>query len=915
MQDAAANKLNLLTLWAKTKKIDNNVRHPLLFHMIDTACVAQVMWKISFGPALRMRLAEPLGLTDDEAGIWIPFLIGLHDIGKASPLFQSKNLQSMTLLKKAGMRFPIGLSEPHGVLTRVLLSKLLSPLFDTSTCPNLCDSIATALGGHHGRFPCDTGKSMRRELGMVDGSTAWCEARASLLNAYRKSFNVSFDLLIAKPVDSAFLLLLAGFTSVADWIASSEQFFPYVSTDAQPAEYVELARKRAKAAIESLGWHHPDTLVGFPEFTDIYQFVPRPLQNTTAAIAKEISDPGLVLVEAPMGEGKTEAAIHLAESWLRKLGQQGCYIAMPTMATANGMFGRFLNDYLSKVRPSDATGLRLIHGQAAISDTYRQFRVASVYDSDQQSDVSGDINAEDWFAYKKRGLLSSYGIGTIDQALLSVLQVKHCFVRLLGLAGKTIIIDEVHAYDVYTREILESLLQWLKAIGSSVVLLSATLPKTTRDRLVRVYGGDTKQSTEYPRVTSVINGKTECKHIPSSSTARDVTVKWLEDDDNSLADRLLAAINDGGCAAYVCNTVAIAQSFYKVLQETLKEHNGDLNILRLFHARHPFKERDEREKKLVQEFGKDAGKNGNLPRPPQAILVATQVIEQSLDLDFDLMVTDLAPVDLILQRSGRMFRHKGTNRHSFKRPELWIRTPPNDNNGCPDFTGSKKVYPEYTRLRTMITLGSNKGDFVFKVPEDVEDLVEKVYDDSKKIGVPEHMAACLCSAKADLNVRIEQLRNEALKRLIKLPSFEPGLSDVINGDLEENAPTAHKAFQAPTRWSDLPSVSLICLHEKDGSVFLDSGCTETVDLDNEPDENMLCRLMRREMRLSGHAITEYFVEQSIPHGWAKVGMLRHHRLAIFKDGVLRGSNFTLRLDPDLGGVIEYDKTREESDEY
>ena len=536
----------MMRLWGKTRKGNPGLFHPLMFHMLDTACVAGAMWRKSFSGAVRRRFADPLGLSDCSTRDWLSYLSGLHDIGKASPGFQATNPVAAQALQNSNLIFPNGLKAPHGVITAAVVEEWLEGEL-ISVPEELAHCLAIALGGHHGTFPSPADAPGPAELGRVRGCfTAWDDIRDAILTSYTELIGSRLTPIPADvKIDAALLLLLAALTSVADWIASSEAFFPYETTPISPRDYLHRATERAEKALNHLGWHHPAASRAPVEFTDLLKLDPRAVQRVTADVARSFSGPGLVLVEAPMGEGKTEAAFHLAESWLRRLGQQGCYAALPTIVTANAIFSRFREDYLDRAHPEDSKRLRLVHGRASISEAYRQLQVASVYDSDDLRDSGGSAAADDWFSYKKRGLLSPYAIGTIDQALLSVLRVKHGFVRLFGLAGKTVIIDEVHAFDIYTRTILERLLEWLAALRSSVVILSATLPKATRDRLIAAYGGSDSDVPDcpYPRVTTVFDGKVSSHPVIQSSMARCVRLKWLEDGDLVLAEKLRAALS------------------------------------------------------------------------------------------------------------------------------------------------------------------------------------------------------------------------------------------------------------------------------------------------------------------------------------------------------------------------------------
>ncbi|MDD3925471.1 MAG: CRISPR-associated helicase Cas3' [bacterium] len=912
-----------MLLWGKTDKNNQDRYHPLLFHMLDVANVTSVLWDTCLSASIRNRFSGTLNLDDASCRRFISFLAGLHDIGKASSAFQEGYRPIKQGLLRRGFSFP-DVKCPHGRATTLIIQEWLSE--EVGFSQDAADAIAIALGGHHGLFPgiADLNWCRLSSLGRISGNHKWDEVRHVLLASYMKLTLGQLPTTIPhEALTPSFLALLAAFTSIADWIASAH--FPCtaivtgetVRPDVSPADYLRIVREDADKAVAALQWILPRASGESISFSELFgvDWSPRPLQQVTEGIANRLEVPGLVIIEAPMGEGKTEAAIHLAEAWMRKLKQQGCYFALPTMATANSIFTRFHKDYLSKTHPEVASVLRLMHGQASVSEEYRQFCIEGVYDSDERKPLRS-VEAEDWFAYKKRGLLSPYGVGTVDQALLAVLQTKHCFVRLFGLAGKTIIIDEVHAFDFYTRALLVRLLEWFHSVGSSVVLLSATLPKATRMSLLNSWGESVPEEKEqpYPRVTTVLGDTRRSVHVPESEKARRVNLEWVDESDEELSAKLCSAVAAGGCAVYVCNTVGQAQGFYQTLNEHAKQRGIQTYLL---HARYPFREREMREADAVARFGKHAGEENNPPRPERAIMVSTQIIEQSLDVDFDLMVTDLAPVDLLLQRSGRLMRHlgRGIPRYSFdeRKPLLWVRRPKMDSDGLPDFEAGRTIYSDWILLRTLLVLGVR--DRVVRVPEDIEELIETVYEASSDLNVPKVFEERLEAAQADFQKKLDKLCFEAKKRLIKQPGYEGELARIFGEALEEDNPGVHIAFQANTRWSELPSVTVICLHSCGEKVFGDADCNYQVDLLVEPDDTTLRELMRATMSLSGYSITNYFMENTkTPLGWRNIGMLRHVKLAEFIDGTLEGTDFTLRLDPELGGVIEYHR-RAEEDEY
>ncbi|MCB0190194.1 MAG: CRISPR-associated helicase Cas3', partial [Caldilineaceae bacterium] len=326
----------------------------------------------------------------------------------------------------------------------------------------------------------------------------------------------------------------------------------------------------------------------------------------------------------------------------------------------------------------------LIHSGAQWREDLPDLEFSTVEETPQGAETSqGTVNAQSWFIPRKRTLLAPFAVGTVDQALMSTLQTRHFFVRLFGLSGKTIIFDEVHAYDTYMNTLFQRLLVWLRAVGASVIILSATLPASTRRALVTAWQGTSEESDllsdgAYPCVT--VASVQECYQLPlpSDGDARTINIEWVDHSPEAIVAEIKRRLVDGGCVAIICNRVTRAQELYRVLADAQLVAEADLF---LFHARTPVQWRNQMETTVLDRFGKAATN-----RPQRAIVVATQVIEQSLDLDFDLMVTDLAPIDLVLQRAGRLHRHAREHRPAhLASPTLLITTPKVDENNAPSF--------------------------------------------------------------------------------------------------------------------------------------------------------------------------------------------------------------------------------------
>lgn len=427
----------------------------------------------------------------------------------------------------------------------------------------------------------------------------------------------------------------------------SQETFCYVDQISDPHAHFILALRRAEQALDSIGWApwHP---VQRNRFADACSVSPNSLQRVVEAMADQIDEPTLVVLEAPPGHGKTEAETYLALKLVSRLGHRGFYFALPTRATANQMLGR-IERFLKHNSDATRVVLPLLHGNAMLVESFEDLLTRGRTSSGHEdADDNTLVVATDWFTGPKRGLLSSIAVGTIDQILLAALRTKHVFIRQMALANKVVIVDEVHAYDPYMLGLLERLVEWLAALGSSVILMSATLPTERRARLVNAYNrGRGRQAIARhggpsgSAVTWATPAGAETLRFEPNRRAS-VAVRWI---DGRLADgrggspfgeALERKLQSGGCAVVVCNIVGRAQEVYRTLRRRWKAGAFADTQLFLFHALLPNKDRARVEAEIVRKFGPRG------ERPARAVVVATQVIEQSLDLDFDLVVSDLA---------------------------------------------------------------------------------------------------------------------------------------------------------------------------------------------------------------------------------------------------------------------------------
>jgi CRISPR-associated endonuclease/helicase Cas3 len=634
--------------WAKTGQGDFRANgepkyHPVICHLADTAAVAMEILKSYLSPVAIQRLSDGLGLSRESTLRFCGFMAGSHDLGKVSPAFQfqvsevGKILAGETLYDCWSSLPQIHRKNktPHGLVTAATLPEFLIELgvgkeLSGRKPKQLSRKLAAIVGGHHGFFP-SSGDIRRLDsaLAGTDERNIWRQHSLTVFQQLKDFVQLTPEDLPNK-CDNAAAMLLAGLTTVSDWLASNpepDSGFPYAN-DMPFEDYQQGLQDKARRALTKQGWiPHRD---GNPlTFGELFGFDnPRDLQKTAIALSPSLQPPCLIMVEASMGEGKTEAALYLADYLQHQTSVGGFYIGLPTQATSNAMFQR-VQEFLGTRYPKNVINLTLSHSAAALKEDYQQTicRLEQVYDDE------GKVAASEWHTARKRSLLSPYGVGTIDQGLMGVVRSRHQFVRLFGLAGRTVILDEIHAYDLYTGTLLERFLEWLALLGSPVIALSATLPRSTRQALLNAYAESSGcpapalPNACYPRITSFSNGNVSAESFPASDhVCRDLKIHWV--DDEAWVEALQSELAQGGCVAVICSTVGRAQAVF----DRLREYFQPGQELGLFHGRFLFTDREKIEQDCLKKFGKKGD------RPQKYVLVATQVIEQSLDVDFDLMM-------------------------------------------------------------------------------------------------------------------------------------------------------------------------------------------------------------------------------------------------------------------------------------
>ncbi|MCX4993368.1 CRISPR-associated helicase Cas3' [Streptomyces sp. NBC_00568] len=757
------------TVWAKHDR-DTDGWLPLWRHMEDSAAVAGLLWDRWLPNSLRGLIAEPLPGGEADARHLVVWLASVHDIGKVTPAFACQVDQLADRMRAEGLEMrtarafgPDRRMAPHGLAGQLLLSEWLESLGWTG---RQAGQLTTVVGGHHG-VPPDHGQIKalddRLYLLRTPGTSRplWRCVQDELLDACADEFGVRGRLAewrtvkLSQPVQ----VLLTAVVILADWIASNPELFPYF-----PDESRRSGEERVAAAWRGLRLPPPwqpdvpgeDVQELFASRFDLPPGAkPRPVQEAAVRLAHEMPEPGLLMVEAPMGEGKTEAALAVAEIFAARAGAGGVFFALPTMATGNAMFPRLLQ-WLERLPAKDGArfSVLLAHSKAALNEEYADLMRESrqpvkAVDMDAVTEewrpshatrnAPADLVAHEWLRGRKKAMLSSFVAGTVDQLLFAGLKSKHLALRHLAVAGKVIVIDEAHAYDTYMSAYLDRVLSWLGEYRVPVVVLSATLPAARRRQLAEAYAGAgegdaafeaLEQTTAYPLLTAVAPGREPAVEQPEvSARGGNIQVERLDDGLDVLADRLAAELAGGGCALVVRNTVKRVLDAARVLRERF----GDAHVT-VAHSCFIDVDRAAKDADLLRRFGPAEKAAG---RPGMHIVVASQVAEQSLDVDFDLLVTDLCPVDLLLQRVGRLHRHQRGEAQS-GRPERLrsarcLVTGVDWHGDVPTAVrGSVAVYGAHMLLRSAAVLLPHLDDVSHpvRIPQDISPLVQGAYTDA-----------------------------------------------------------------------------------------------------------------------------------------------------------------------------------------
>ena len=866
------------------------------------------------------------------------FLGGVHDLGKATPSFQSVILTSVEGIRPilenfglpvAGLKsFPDRAESPHAFAGEAVLLHYKYP-----------EEITCIIGAHHGK-PHDRKPNWAKEQLSscfthvnyygIQTEEQWKALRRHFIDAAMELAGYASPDDILRPSMPA-QMLLTGLLIMADWIASNTNYFPLVSIDenGSDADYPS----RVENAWDKLRlpdvWSPTYFVMSSENFKDRFGFLPNAVQQAMINTVCNAHHPGILILEAQMGVGKTEAALAVADILASRNGCGGLYFGLPTQSTANGIFPRIEHWAASEADQEDALfAVRLAHNAAMLNENYQNlFNGRAVTEEDAQASDQG-LMVHSWFGGRKQALLANFVIGTVDQLLLSALKQKHVMLRHLGLAGKVVIVDECHAYDAYMNQYLEMALTWLGTYGVPVIILSATLPYARRAKLMDAYvlGRQTasticgekaiqspssdahwRTSRDYPLLTWSDGNEIFQTAIPRTSSSLSVDIQRIGDD--ALIGKLQFALSDGGCAGVIVNTVRRAQE----MADRVKSGFPEATVI-LFHAGFTLEQRAEIESNLLDQVGK----NSTPQDRNHLVVIGTQVLEQSLDIDFDVLVTDMCPMDLLLQRIGRLHRHQRERPGRLQQAVCLVMGADPEQMLEP---GAVAVYGAYLLLRTRAFLPEH-----LVLPDDIPQYVQDVYDENIPTGAGkasdyhgrknrqesnESAESEEEKAKKIYETKIKEKEKHARYFRLKSPECSRKKKNTLYSLLDTTVPVTDIKAEASVRDGD-DAIEVILLKEAgDGSIRSIGKNKHVFQADCLPSDEECRRILRQKIRLptlfSYFYLADKIIDELERRGKAKVPVWLQSNwlkgeLFLFLDnaGTTCLSGYTIHYTDELG---------------
>ncbi|MCT1585305.1 CRISPR-associated helicase Cas3' [Corynebacterium sanguinis] len=895
---AARRSPQAKALWAKSGDETGHLCLPQ--HLVDTACAAAAVYDVWVPRRMKEWLAGRLEIDEDDVRRIYLWLSGVHDIGKATVTFQSQSYKEefehlVSAVRDSGLPVEMNSDErsltkfPHGEASGIILKKWLRKCgYDPG--------FSGVVDAHHG-IP-SSGDGANEERSLTRYKSPWKAVHAELLDEMANLTNAREALEHARGDNVKALQILTGLVVMADWIASNQDAFPMVVGESQ-----EERLCRGMEATDLTGpWSPAKTDVGSDRvFERAFGFAPRPVQRAFFDAASHLKQPGLLILEAETGVGKTEGA--LAAAMAMGKGAQGIYFAAPTMATANGLLERVMKWAESSVEDDHVSSMYLAHSKNQLSESYQKLRY---YGVGKDHGKQGHVVASSWMSGRRRGLLSNVVVGTIDQVLMMALKQRYSMLRHVALAGKVVIFDEVHAFDTYTSDYLMRTIRWLAYYGASVIVMTATLPPERRQALVAAYTEAELPdipSDAYPLITVATQESVETISVDPAPTNLVAEIRYLSDELDDLTAELEDLLVDGGCALIICNTIARAQEAYRRIVSRYP------NDTELHHAGFIAWQRAEKEDGLRAALGPDAHRGQG--RPYRRIVVATQVAEQSLDIDADVLITDIAPIDLIIQRIGRVHRHRRPESDRPKRlqsPQVIVRAIVG-RDPVPEFdSGAAAIYGTKLLLATFANLPQT-----FRRPDDIPGLVRTVYSADPRI--PSAWARAWEEAVAEDDQRQVEAHSRAGTYMLPVPEEAKqftalfGLTDQAMAFLDREEAGNAQVRDAEPSVEVIPIVAGESVYRPYGGGFKDFEDSE------EPPYKEARQLAASTVRLPAR-MTRWDddfdavvggLEQITPIGWQQSNLLKGQlALPLDQHGEITIGRFTVRYTDELGIEIVSD---------
>ncbi|ESQ74771.1 CRISPR-associated helicase/endonuclease Cas3 [Asticcacaulis sp. AC402] len=711
--------------WGKARPTETSKTdwHPLAYHSLDVAAAMQALLQLR--PQILNAISRSCGLGRDETLRQLVLVAALHDIGKFAENFQCKvpDLAARLGHQSAPDGAQAWATDDHGRVGYCLWTEHYARSVSKGF-----DLWLHAAFSHHGT-PVEDGVKLSNVM-----SATSRQAVEDFIKAVMVLLGPASSQAHDKTARTSETWRVAGLVTLADWIGSNVEndWFPYEDTAFTLESYWPRACAKAKNALGETRLAEAMAATAFDLSTYLGpEAQATPLQAWAQAQAPS-AGPNLYIIEDLTGAGKTEAALILANRLMQGGAAEGLYWALPSMATANGLYERVRQGYRRLFADGPEASLVLAHSardlnmgfQASLGSGHVHPGLKGANELPAEAHCAAFV-AED----RKKTFLAQIGVGTVDQALLAVLPVRHQALRLAALSRRVLVIDEAHSFDPYMNKGLEALIGFHTALGGSTIILSATLTQKLKGRFIKAFGAPQPPSLSqaFPLVTHINSEKVliEQPVDVARGTRRDLSICRFDNPDSAMAD-LLSKASEGACAVYVRNTVADAMTAFHQLRAAAPEGV----TVHLFHARFTLGDRISRENRVLDLLGKQSTPDTRRGQ----IIIATQVVEQSLDLDADYMATDLCPIDLLIQRAGRLHRHDRPGRSE---PQLWLVGPQANDDATETwysalFPKGQYVYPNVGQLWRTMRVITRAGGLMLQSGSP-RDLIEPVFGDDLDI--------------------------------------------------------------------------------------------------------------------------------------------------------------------------------------